>query len=276
MGKLDGKVAFVTGAARGQGRSHAIHLAQEGADIIAIDLCDQVESVQYPMSTIEDLDETARLVEKEGQRIIASRADIRDPDGLKAVVDAGVAELGRLDVIIANAGICTVHAHDVMTPAVWKDMIDVNLTGVFNTMYASLSHVIAGGNGGSVVITSSCTTLRTVQGLSHYVAAKSGVDGYMRSLALELAPQSIRVNTIHPTHVDTGMIQNEPMRRLFLPDVEHPTREESMPVYQSTNALPVSWVDPEDISRAMIYFATDDSRYVTGAKLAVDAGFSLI
>jgi SDR family mycofactocin-dependent oxidoreductase len=273
MGRVEGKVAFITGAARGQGRSHAIRLAEEGADIIAIDLCDQVDTVPYPMATSEDLDQTVKAVEALDRRIIATRADVRDFGALKAAVGQGVAELGRLDIVSANAGIASVGASTVdFTEQSWADMIDINLTGVWHTVKAAVPQMIEAGNGGSIVLTSSAAGLMAYPGVGHYVAAKHGVVGLMRTLALELAPHFIRVNSIHPTQVDTDMIQNETIWRLFAPDDPNPSKDSFAPVSQELNALPIPWVEPRDISNALLFLASDEARYITGVTLPVDAG----
>ena len=274
MGKLEGKVAFITGAARGQGRSHAVRLAQEGADIIAVDLCAQAPSVAYPMSSPEDLAETVRQVEALDRRIIATTADVRDSAALGAAVDDGVAQLGRLDVVVGNAGIVGYAPFDQVSDDMWDEMIAINLTGVFKTVRATVPHLRAGGRGGSIVLTSSVAGLKGLSNLAHYVAAKHGVVGLMRTLANELAAESIRVNTVHPTSVDTPMIQNADTYRLFRPDKDPAeiTKEEVTGSFQAGNLLPVPWVDPVDISNAVLFLACDDSRYITGVQLPVDAG----
>jgi SDR family mycofactocin-dependent oxidoreductase len=272
-GRVAGKVAFITGAARGQGRSHAIRLAQEGADIIAIDVLADMPGVPYPGATEADLAQTVKAVEALDRRIVASRADVRDYDQLKAALDAGVAELGHLDIVSANAGIGSspYPAHDIAEQT-WRDMLDVNLTGVWHTAKAAVPHLVAGGRGGSIVLTSSAAGLQAYANVAHYVSAKHGVVGLMRTLALELAPQFIRVNSIHPTQVDTTMIQNEATWRLFRPDLEHPTEADFAPASQAMNALPIPWVDPVDISNAVLFLASDEARYITGVTLPVDAG----
>jgi SDR family mycofactocin-dependent oxidoreductase len=272
MGRVEGKVALITGAARGQGRSHAIRLAQEGADIIAVDICAQVASVPYPMSTPADLAETVRQVEALDRRIIATQADVRDFGALKAAVDDGVAQLGRLDIVSANAGIASFGAADEISEEAWRDMIDINLTGVWHAAKAAIPHIKAGGRGGSIILTSSTAGLMAYQGAGHYVSAKHGVVGLMRTLALELAPFSIRVNSVHPTQVETDMVKNEMTYKLFRPDIEHPTQSDFEPVSQAMNALPIVWVQPVDISNAVLFLASDEARYVTGVTLPVDAG----
>jgi (+)-trans-carveol dehydrogenase len=271
-GRVEGKVAFVTGAARGQGRSHALRLAQEGADIIAVDIGKQIDSVPMPMATPDDLNETVRQVEELDRRIVATQTDVRDYAGLKRALDDGVAQLGRLDIVAANAGIASFGPAEELSEEAWQDMIDVNLTGVWHTCKAAIPHLKAGGRGGSIILTSSAAGLKGYANVSHYVSAKHGVVGLMRTLAQELAPHMIRVNSIHPTQVDTPMIMNETAFRLFLPDREHPTVEDFAPVSQMMNALPIPWVDPVDISNAVLFLASDEARYITGVPLPVDAG----
>jgi (+)-trans-carveol dehydrogenase len=274
-GRVEGKVAFITGAARSQGRSHAIRLAQEGADIIAVDICAPVPSIQmYPPATDEDLAETVRQVEALDRRIVAKKADVRDSGALKAALDDGVAELGRLDIVLANAGVFEIAAALDLTDDAWREMIDINLTGVWNTCKVALPHLIEGGRGGAMVLTSSVAGLKGIPNTVHYTAAKHGVIGIMRTLANEFAPQSIRVNSVHPTSVDTVMIQNEKTWGLFQPDNPNPSRESAAPVFQSINALPVPWVDQVDISNAILFLVSDEARYITGVTLPVDAGSS--
>jgi SDR family mycofactocin-dependent oxidoreductase len=273
-GRVEGKVAFVTGAARGQGRSHAIRLAEEGADIIAVDLAAQVDSVPYAMSTPDDLAQTVKEVEALDRRIVATQADVRDYGALKAAVDDGVAQLGRLDIVAANAGIFSFGRADVLEEQTWQDMIDVNLTGVWHAAKAAIPHIRAGGNGGSIILTSSTAGLMPFENMAHYTAAKHGVVGLMRTLALELAPDFIRVNSVHPTSVNTDMIQNAATYELFAPDLtpEQRTKEVLGERFQTLNALPIHWVEPRDISNAVLWLASDESRYVTGVTLPIDAG----
>ena len=272
MGKLEGKVAFITGAARGQGRSHAIRLAAEGVDIIAVDLCGQVGSVPYAMSTPDDLAETVKEVEALDRRIVAARADVRDYGALKAALDDGVAQLGRLDIVCANADIFSSGTLDELSETAWQDMIDTNLTGVWHAAKAAIPHLKAGGRGGSIVITSSAAGLMAMENIGHYVAARHGLVGLMRTLALELSPFSIRVNSLHPTTVNTPMIQNAPTYALFRPDLENPTVEDAAETFRTLNALPVKWVEPIDISNALLFLASDEARYITGVTLPIDAG----
>jgi (+)-trans-carveol dehydrogenase len=271
-GRVEGKVAFITGAARGQGRSHAVRLAEEGADIIAVDICAQIGSVPYEMATPADLAETVREVEALDRRIVAAEADVRDYAALKAALDDGVAQLGGLDIVSANAGIASFAPAADLEEATWQDMIDVNLTGVWHAAKAAIPHLIAGGRGGSIVLTSSTAGLVALPNMAHYVAAKHGVVGLMRTLTLELAPYSIRVNSVHPTGVNTPMVQNEPTMRVFLPGVENPTAEQYAEAMGALNALPIPWVEPRDVSNAVLFLASDEARYITGVTLPVDAG----
>jgi SDR family mycofactocin-dependent oxidoreductase len=263
-GRVAGKVAFITGAGRGQGRSHAIRLAEEGADIIAVDIGRDYDTVGYPMATAADLAETVKAVEALDRRIVATQADVRDAAALKTAVDDGVAQLGHLDIVSANAGICTVQPWDEVTPAVWQDTLDTNLTGVWNTMVVSAPHLIAAG-GGSIICTSSTAGIKGLPYLAPYVAAKHGVVGIAKTMANELARHHIRVNTVHPTGVDTpmgtGLGGLEPLL----------TRDPSLgPIFMNT--LPVEIVDPRDISNAVLFLASDEARYVTGLEFTVDAG----
>ena len=263
-GRVAGKVAFITGAARGQGRSHAIRLAEEGADIIAVDICRDYGTVPYPMATEADLAETVKAVEALDRRIVATQADVRDFGALKAAVDDGVAQLGRLDIVSANAGICTVQPWDEVTPAVWQDTLDTNLTGVWNTMVVSVPHLIAAG-GGSIICTSSTAGIKGLPYLAPYVAAKHGVVGIARTMANELASHKIRVNTVHPTGVDTPMGTGLGGLEALI------GRDPNLgPIYMNT--LPVEIVDPRDISNAVLFLASDEARYVTGLEFTVDAG----
>jgi SDR family mycofactocin-dependent oxidoreductase len=275
MARLTGKVAFVTGAARGQGRSHALRLAAEGADIIAVDICTDIGSVDYPLGSSAELAETAQLVEKLDRRIVARQADVRDYATLESVLAEGVAELGRLDVVVANAGILSYGPASELSTTTWQDMIDVNLTGVYHTARAGIPHLRAGGNGGSIVLTSSILGIRAMPNVAHYVAAKAGVIGLMRSLALELGPHSIRVNTVNPSIVDTDMVHNPSTYSLFVPHIPNPSREQAAEVFASMNALPTPWAQSEDVSNAVAFLASDESRFVTGQEFKIDSGFAL-
>jgi SDR family mycofactocin-dependent oxidoreductase len=268
MGKLEGKVAFITGAARGQGRSHAIRLAQEGADIIAVDIAAQIPSVPYPMSTPGDLAETAKQVEALDRRIFTAQADVRDTAALKRAFDEGTAAIGPADIVLANAGIAPMALHE--KPGAWQDVIDVNLTGVYNTVETAIPSIIERGQGGAIVLTSSTAGINGIGGPSAgglgYTAAKHGVVGLMRSYANTLAQYSIRVNTVHPTGVNTPMVVNDAMQEFL----EHDPQMGSA----MANALPVPMVEPADISNAIAWLVSDDARYVTGVTLPVDAGFT--
>ncbi|NEM05704.1 mycofactocin-coupled SDR family oxidoreductase [Geodermatophilus normandii] len=273
-GRMQGKVAFITGAARGQGRAHALRLAEEGADIVAVDICADIDTVTpyYPLATEEELAETVRQVEALDRRIVARKADVRDLDGMQAAFDEGLAEFGHVDTVVANAGIATYGKAWELTAEQWKDMIDVNLTGVFHTAKVAIPSMIEAGRGGSILFTSSIGGLKGIQHVAHYVACKHGIVGLMRTLANELAPHSIRVNTIHPTNVDTIMIQNPGTWAMFSPGDPEPSQEKAMPGFMSLNALPVPWIEAVDISNAVLFLASDEARYVTGVTFPVDAG----
>ena len=274
-GQFDGKVAFITGAARGQGRSHAVRFAEEGADIIAVDLCDQIASVGYPMSTREDLDETINLVEKTGRRIVAEEGDVRDFDRLKAIVAEGVAELGRLDFVLANAGILPAFGEQRYEMAAFDDSVAVLLNGVYYSIEAALPTMLAQDEGGAIVITSStaglnslCPTLSSQsRGMAGYHAAKHGVVGLMRYYATSLAEKNIRVNTVHPTGVATPMILNEGFAELVAENPQDVTGLQA--------PLPVELIDASDVSEAMVYLCGRSGRYITGITLPVDGGISV-
>ncbi|MFH8249350.1 mycofactocin-coupled SDR family oxidoreductase [Microbacterium sp. B2969] len=268
MGVLEGKVAFITGAARGQGRSHAIRLAQEGASIIAVDICEQISTVGYPMSTPDDMQETVAAVEALDRRIHAVQADVRDRAALQAAFDAGTAALGPVDIVLANAGIAPLSLEP--SPDEWGDVIAVNLTGVYNTVEVAKPSMIEGGRGGAIVITSSTAGINGIGGDTPgglgYTASKHGVVGLMRSYANTLAQHSIRVNTVHPTGVNTPMVVNEVMQQFLEQD---PQMGQAM-----SNALPVPMIEAVDISNAILFLVSDAGRYVTGVTLPVDAGFT--
>jgi (+)-trans-carveol dehydrogenase len=274
MGLLDGKVAFVTGAARGQGRSHAIRLAQEGADIIALDACATPDWLSYPLATEADLMQTIKEVEALDRRIVARKADTRDLAAVRAVLDAGLAELGgRLDIVAANAAIIS-WPRDTWDIDVdqFRELVDVTLTGTFITAKAAIPHMIAAGHGGSIVLTSSGAAITAGGGLGDYKAAKNGVLALKDTLACELARYFIRVNAICPTAVDTPMIQNENLYRAFRPDLPAPGREDVKAGFAEMNLLPIPWVDAVDVSNAIVWLASDAARYVTGITLPIDAG----
>ena len=272
MGRVEGKVAFVTGAARGQGRAHAIRLAEEGADIIAVDLCDQIASVPYAMATVGDLEETAKQVEALDRRIVTQQVDVRDADALRAALAAGEAEVGAVDVLVANAGIFSTEPSDTMARQTWQDMIDTNLTGVWNACQAVLPGMKE-RNGGSLILTSSTAGIKGFPTLAHYTAAKHGVVGLMKALAGEFGAFGIRVNTVHPSSVDTDMIQNDTMYNLFRPDLDKPGRDDFGELFRSLHMLPAMWAEPRDISNAVLFLASDEARYITGQQLKVDLGY---
>ncbi|MEU7811299.1 mycofactocin-coupled SDR family oxidoreductase [Pseudonocardia sp. NPDC049154] len=273
MGTLDGKVALVTGAARGQGRSHAIRLAEEGADVVAIDVCAPVETVEYRGATTAELAETAAEIEKLDRRVVARQADVRDLAALQSAVADGVAELGRLDVVVANAGIFTTAPVHELSEEQWDTTIEVNLTGVWKTVKATVPTLIEQGTGGSVILISSTGGVQGFPNFAHYVAAKHGVIGLARTMANELGQHEIRVNAVQPTSVLTDMIDHVGMYKLFRPDLDAPTREDFREaLLGGMNILPTPWVEPRDISNAVAWLASDQARFVTGTTLPVDAG----
>jgi SDR family mycofactocin-dependent oxidoreductase len=276
MGKLDGKVAFITGAARGQGRAEAVRLAEEGADIIAVDICEQIETVPFPPAGEADLEETVRLVEATDRRIVASKADTRAVDQLRDALDAGVAELGRLDIVVANAGISSWAPTVELTEQQWDDVLDTNLKGAWNTCRVAVPHIRSHGEGGALVLTSSVAGLHAYANLAHYTSAKHGIVGLMRVLGVELGPEKIRVNTVHPTTVNTPMLMNEPVYRLFRPDLEAPTEADMKDVAATLHPMPTPWVEAIDVANAVAFLVSDEARYITGATLPVDAGENLI
>ena len=275
-GRVAGKVAFITGAARGQGRSHAVRLAEEGADIIAVDICRHIENTPEPGSTPDDLAETADMIKALDRRVVTAEIDVCDFDAVKAAVDSGVEQLGRLDIVVANAGIGTPGAMlDEMDESRWQQTIDVNLTSVWKSVKAGVPHIKAGGRGGSIILTSSVGGLKAYPHVGHYVTAKHGVVGLMRTFAVELGQFSIRVNSVHPTHVGTDMLLNESTFRSFRPDLENPGPDDIKPICQMFHMLPIPWVEAADISNAVLFLVSDEARYITGVPLAIDAGSCL-
>lgn len=272
VGRVAGKVAFITGAARGQGREHAVRLAEEGADIIAVDLCGDVEGVIYPGATEADLDETAALVEKSGRGIVTAKADVRDLASLREALQRGIDELGRPDIVIANAGISGSPAPAaLLEEAAWQTMLDINLTGVWHTIKVAVPHM-SDGRGGSIILVSSMLGLRGGGYMAHYASAKHGVVGLMNSLANELAPQLIRVNSIHPGNVRTPMIDNQQFHRTLRPDLPEPTIDDTAAVIGQFHMLPVPIIEARAVSNAVLFLASDEAQYITGAALPVDAG----
>ncbi|BDX33422.1 3-ketoacyl-ACP reductase [Mycobacterium antarcticum] len=273
MGLADNKVAFISGVARGQGRSHAVRLAEEGADIIGFDICANDNAVEYPLATPDDLEETASLIEKFGRKAILEVADVRDYDAVRRVVDNGVAELGRLDIVLANAGVMAITGKHRLRREAWFAGIDIMLNGVFNTVEAALPHVKAGGRGGSIVITSSTAGLTGglsdgSPGIQGYIAAKHGVVGLMRGWANCLAPENIRVNTVHPTGVNSPMVANEAFARFVQ---EYP---EVAGILQNPLPVPNGLLEPEDVTNSIMHLISDAGKFITGSTFTVDAGFS--
>jgi SDR family mycofactocin-dependent oxidoreductase len=271
-GRLQGKVALITGAARGIGRAQAVRFAQEGADIVALDVCGPVDTVIVPHSTLADLDHTASLVSETGARIHTEVVDVRDLAGLQAATDRGVELFGGLDVVCATAGITSRAMAVDLDETAWRTMLDVNLTGVWHTCRVAAQRLIARG-GGAMVLTNSIAGLRGLVGVAHYVAAKHGVVGLMRSLAQELAPHNVRVNCVHPTNVDTPLIQNDAVSSAFRPDLNRtPTRAEFAEAARGMNMLAIPWIEPVDVANAALFLASDEARYITAVTLPVDAG----
>jgi SDR family mycofactocin-dependent oxidoreductase len=276
MGRVQGKVAFITGAARGQGRSHAVRLAEEGADIIAVDLCRDIETIKYRMATPDDLKETVRLVEAQGQRIVAVHADVREKAELASALEQGIGELGRLDVVVAQAGIAGMQGDPPLQA--WSDVIDTNLVGSINAIQVALPHL---GEGASVIATASTAALMNVVPMQQvgtdpggvaYMTAKRMLSQYVHDLARELAPRRIRANVVHPTNCNTDMLRSDPMYRSFRPDLENPTWDDAVLAFPVQQAMPIAYIEPVDISNAVLFLASDEARYITGMQLRVDAG----
>jgi SDR family mycofactocin-dependent oxidoreductase len=276
QGRVAGKVAFVTGAARGQGRSHAVRLAEEGADIIAVDLCQDIDTIGYPMATPEDLDETARLIEKTSQRVVIARADVREAASLRTALDSGLAEFGKLDIVVAQAGVAGMKGDPPLQA--WCDVINTNLIGTINAIQVALPHlregasIIATGSTAALMDTSKKDNPGKDPGGMAYVHSKRALSNYVHDLATELSAFGIRANVIHPTNTNTDMLQNVQMYRSFRPDLENPTRADAEPVFGVQQAMKIPFVEPEDITNAVLWLASDEARYVTGMQLRVDAG----
>ncbi len=272
MGKLDSKVAVISGAARGQGRSHAVNLAAQGASIIALDICADLEGNTYPLARPEDLEETARLVEKEGVRVHPVIVDLRERGAVWSSIAAGVEALGRLDIVVANAGIAAMGKPQTLRS--WSDTIDTDLAGVFNVIQASLPHLEAGA---SIIATGSLaaqlgSSTKEGPGGSAYSFAKQVVAHYVNDLSIQLAKKSIRINAVHPTNVNTDMLHNEGMYRVFRPDKDSPTRKEAEQAFPAMQGMPIPYIEPQDVSNLVVFLASDDARYITGSQLRVDAG----
>jgi SDR family mycofactocin-dependent oxidoreductase len=276
VGRVEGKVAFVTGAARGQGRSHAVRLAEEGANIIAVDICADIDSIGYSLATPEDLEETAQFIEKTGQRAFTAQADVREAGQLREALENGIAEFGGLDIVVAQAGIAGMKGEPPLQA--WIDVINTNLIGTINAINVALPHL---KEGGSIIATGSTAALMDTSkkdnpgndpGGMAYVHSKRALSNYVHDLATELSARGIRANVVHPTNCNTNMLQSEPMYRSFRPDLEHPQQADAEPVFYVQQAMKVPWVEPEDISNAVLWLASDEARFVTGAQLRVDAG----
>ncbi len=277
MGRVDGKVVFITGAARGQGRSHAIRLAEEGANIVAVDICAPIASMRYPLATPEDLQQTVKEVEATGRKIIARQADVRDRNQLKATIDEALSNFGRVDVVVANAGICPMEDPSLCEGFV--DVTDVDLIGVMNTVAVSLPHLQSGA---SIIVTGS--TAGMMEGTTENLGASGGVGyawakqvivRYVEVLALQLAPHMVRLNAIHPTNCDTHLLQNDDIYRAFRPDLDNPTKEDAKLAFPAMQAMPIPWIDPVDVSHLVTFLASDESRYITGLNIRLDAGAML-
>ena len=276
VGRVEGKVAFITGAARGQGRSHAIRLAEEGADIIAVDICANLDTIGYPLATLEDLEETAAFVEKAGRKVVIAQADVREAGQLKVALENGIAELGKLDIVVAQAGVAAMKGQPPMQA--WTDGINTNLIGTINAIQVALPHL---QEGATIIATASAAALMDAHnkpnpgadpGGMGYMVSKRMISEYVHYLATELAVRGIRANVIHPTNCNTDMLQSEPMYRSFRPDLPNPTRADAEPVFGVQQAMKVNFIEPEDISNAVLWLASDESRFVTGMQLRVDAG----
>jgi SDR family mycofactocin-dependent oxidoreductase len=276
VGRVEGKVAFVTGAARGQGRSHAVRLAEEGADIIAVDLCENIDTIGYPMATLEDLEETAKFIEKTGRRAFTARADVREASQLREALDNGLKEFGKVDIVVAQAGVAGMKGQPPLQA--WIDVINTNLIGTINAIQVALPHLTEGG---SIIATGSTAALMDTSkkdnpgndpGGMAYVHSKRALSAFVHDLATELAPRGIRANVVHPTNCNTNMLKSDPMYRSFRPDLETPELKDAEPVFYVQQAMKVPWVEPEDISNAVLWLASDEARFVTGAQLRIDAG----
>lgn len=273
MNRFEKKVVLVTGGGRGQGRSHAIAFAEEGADVVVCDLASDIETVPYPLSSSADLDETVRLVEQTGRRCVAVTADVRSATDMADVVATGLDAFGTIDVLVANAGIAGIARIAEMTETEWVNMIDVNLSGVFRAIRAILPHMIE-RRSGSIVATSSIVGRQGAENIGHYVAAKWGVIGLVKSVAMEVANDGIRANAVCPTSVGTEMIFNEPFEQLFIPDIAQPSPEEVQDAYRALHPLPIPWLEPVDVSKSVLFLASDAARFITGEALSIAAGWN--
>lgn len=273
MGRFDDKVVFITGGAKGQGRSHALAFAREGADIVVCDIARQLSTIPHTMGSQDDLDETAREVEKLDQRCLTITSDVRNTGEINAAAERAVSELGRVDVLVANAGVLSLTPVAEMTDEQWDEVVGTDLTGVFKAMRAVIPHMVARGSG-RIIATASMAGRTGLPTVAHYCAAKWGVIGLVKSVAREVAANGVTVNAVCPTNVDTDMIHNAPFYSLFAPDMQNPSREDVVPGFQSLNAIPVPWIETIDISNAMLFLASDEARYITGEALHVSAGWN--
>lgn len=274
--RFAGRVAFISGVARGQGRQFAVDLAREGADIIGFDICEDIPGASTAMATEADLEETRTLVEATGRRMVAERADARDYAAVEAVLAKGMAEFGRVDVVVANAGICCgAGPFWEISLQQWKDTVDTDLTGVWHTVRAATPALIEGGRGGAIIMITSAGATKGFQNITHYVAAKTALVGMLKPMAAELGPHFIRVNALSPTNVNTAIYMTETNKRLFLPDNPAPTDEEYEMASRPQHVIPIGWMEPRDTSAALRFLASDDARYVTGLEMRVDAGVVL-
>jgi SDR family mycofactocin-dependent oxidoreductase len=271
-GRVAGKVALITGGARGQGRAQAVLFAQEGADVILVDICESMATIPYQLATKAELEETAELVTQAGGQVVAHPADVRDGESLARAVSAGLERFGHIDILCANAGVLSYGNAWEFTDQQWDEVVDTVLTGVFKTVRAVVPTMLAQGEPASIVLNSSTAGLKGAPNIAHYAAAKHGVVGYARSLALELAPHHIRVNTVHPAGIDSAMVRNEATYRIFRPDLDDPGIDDATAAFQQINALPIGLMEPVDVARAVLFLASDDARYVTGVALPIDAG----
>lgn len=272
MGKLDGRVALVTGGARGQGRSHCVALAREGADIIFCDLAEQIAAVPYPMGNEEDLKETVRLVEVLGRRCVAVKADVRSTSQMQALAERAISEFGKIDILVANAGVSSFSTLAEMTEEQWDTVVDTDLKGTFNSIRAVVPHMLNQNYGRVIAISSMSGRIGQLH-LGHYVAAKWGVIGLIKTLALEVAQNGITANCVLPCTVNTPMAHNDTVYRLFRPDLENPTKEDVMEAFKTLQPMPIPYVEPEDISAAVLFLVSDEARYISGAALPVSAGW---
>jgi (+)-trans-carveol dehydrogenase len=274
--RFAGRVAFISGAGRGQGRQFAVDLAKEGADVIGFDICEDVPGASTSMATEADLEETRALVEATGRRMVAGRADVRDYAAVEAVLAKGLGEFGRLDVVVANAGICCgAGPFWEIGLQEWRDTVETDLTGVWHTVRAATPALIEGGRGGAIVMIASAGATRGFQNITHYVAAKTALIGMLKPMAAELGPHFIRVNALSPTNVDTAIYMTETNKRLFLPDNPAPTDEEYEMASRPQHVIPIGWMETRDTSAALRFLVSDDARYVTGLEMRVDAGVVL-